>query len=89
MHDRVGGGLCLAHSVNSGLRKADPLRIVSVLFVADVDVLDLDVALGTLTSLLPLGICASILTSEERVSELDWCVPRLLLLELNIQAWEI
>ena len=57
-----------------------------VLPVADVNLLNLDVILTELAALLPLSVGAGFLAIQERMIELDRCVPGFLLLKLDIQA---
>ena len=60
--------------MNNVLRETDPLRVKSILLVAEVDVLDFDVVLRPAT-LLPLGICTGLLAGDEGMPELDGRVP--------------
>lgn len=88
MLDYIGGCSLLLHGVNDGLGNADPLRIFPVVVIALVDVLNLDVFLVSVATLLPLGIRAGLLIRNERMIELDWCMPRLLLRQLTVELWE-
>src|SRR5690242_12086359 len=87
--DLTGSALRHINSMNGDRGKANPLRVVSVLVAADVHFLDLDIVPADLASFLPLGICTGFLSLDEGVLELDRCVPRLLLLESEVQVWKI
>ena len=72
--DDEGGSRRVVLGVDNLLRKGDPLGVLSILLVTDVDVLNLDIALRPAT-LLPLGICAGLFTGYEGVIELNRRVP--------------